>query len=161
MTASSSSELHMTPCFTLPFDWQTPSKWFCLLHALHVWPYAGHIRGRSPDPVLPCGNYRNPYMRCVGAVFPSCSFCGYWWYLVGSCFEPVFVGDMPTSEVSLKTFFIKFWSYFNITNSEEINIFFFTKYGIVLHLLNPSICLFLRGNLTFFSLKNVSNYNIV
>ena len=73
MTASSSSELHMAPCVTLPFDWQTPSKWFCLLHALHVWPHAGHIRGRSPDPVLPCWKLLQPLHAlrwgCISVMF--------------------------------------------------------------------------------------------
>ena len=54
MAVSSSSIQHIAPCLSLPFDWQTLSKWFCLPHTLHVWPHTGHICDLSPDPTPPC-----------------------------------------------------------------------------------------------------------
>ena len=54
IVASSSSRHHMAPHFSSSFNWQTLSKWFCLLYTLHVWPHVGHIHGLSPDPAPPC-----------------------------------------------------------------------------------------------------------
>ena len=54
MAASSSSIQCIAPRLLLPSDWQTLSKWFCLAHALHVWPYAGQIHDLLPDLAPPC-----------------------------------------------------------------------------------------------------------
>ena len=44
------TKIQLSKNSSIPADWQTISKWFCLPHTLHVWPNAGHIHVLSPDP---------------------------------------------------------------------------------------------------------------
>ena len=82
----------MVPRLSLPFNWQF-AKWFCLLHALHVWIHAGHIHGQLPAQVLPCWLLPQPLcalrQSCVSMFLlhfwvaaKQASFwvCFCWWY---------------------------------------------------------------------------------
>ena len=125
MGASLSSMHCIAHRFSSPFDWQTLSKWFCLPHALHVWPYAEYIHGLSPDPAPPCWWLPQPlHTFCwglVSATVLSCLWVAVNWAMSWACLCRRYANIC--SPVMSETPDISFWSCMAISNASAWLIF--------------------------------------